>query len=166
MEKTGFYAGSFDPFTVRHLTIVKAAAASLKRIIIAVDAAPEKEMTFSAERRVQLVKSSLSDFVRIGQLFREMPNCDLFRNEADRRPLPENWTDCIEVVTFSGDPFKAVLPQGLTYLLRTLRKTTLRLRKIRISSNRSADTVDIPRNCLPFRQTYAKKHFFTCPLCK
>ena len=150
MEKTGFYAGSFDPFTVRHLTIVKAAAASLKRIIIAVDAAPEKEMTFSAERRVQLVKSSLSDFVRIGQLFREMPNCDLFRNEADRRPLPENWTDCIEVVTFSGDPFKA----------------TLRLRKIRISSNRLADTVDIPRNCLPFRQTYAKKHFFTCPLCK
>ena len=57
MEKTGFYAGSFDPFTIRHLTIVKAAAASLKRIIIAVDAAPEKEMTFSAERRVQLVKS-------------------------------------------------------------------------------------------------------------
>ena len=112
MEKTGFYAGSFDPFTVRHLTIVKAAAASLKRIIIAVDAAPEKEMTFSAERRVQLVKSSLSDFVRIGQLFREMPNCDLFRNEADRRPLPENWTDCIEVVTFSGDPFKAAAAAG------------------------------------------------------
>lgn len=69
-------------------------------------------MTFSAERRVQLVKSSLSDFVRIGQLFREMPNCDLFRNEADRRPLPENWTDCIEVVTFSGDPFKAAAAAG------------------------------------------------------
>ena len=163
MEKTGFYAGSFDPFTIRHLTIVKAAAASLKRIIIAVDAAPEKEMTFSAERRVQLVKSSLSDFVRIGQLFREMPNCDLFRTDARCRKTGQTASKSSRSAVI---PSKRLLPQGLTYLLRTLRKTTLRLRKIRISSNRSADTVDIPRNCLPFRQTYAKKHFFTCPLCK
>ena len=35
--------------------------AATETSIIAVDAAPEKEMTFSAERRVQLVKSSLSD---------------------------------------------------------------------------------------------------------
>lgn len=112
MEKTGFYAGSFDPFTVRHLTIVKAAAASLNRIVIAVDAAPETETTFSADRRVQLVKSSLSDFVRIGQLFREMPNCGLFRNEKNQRPLSENWAERVEVTTFRGDPAKAAAAAG------------------------------------------------------
>ena len=140
MEKTGFYAGSFDPFTVRHLTIVKAAAASLKRIIIAVDAS-----------------DNCSGKCRIAT-FSETKQTDARCRKTGQTASKSSRSAVI--------PSKRLLPQGLTYLLRTLRKTTLRLRKIRISSNRSADTVDIPRNCLPFRQTYAKKHFFTCPLCK
>ncbi len=62
MEKVGFYAGSFDPFTKGHMAVVCEALQIFDRVIIAVGNNPDKKTMFNVAKRVEMIKSSLSDF--------------------------------------------------------------------------------------------------------
>lgn len=56
------YAGSFDPFTFGHLSIVMAAADIFDTLIVVVSENPSKEYLFSSEERVALIKDVFSGF--------------------------------------------------------------------------------------------------------
>ena len=52
MEKIGFYAGSFDPFTNGHLHVVKVSAKLFDKVIIGIGINPTKKRRF--ERNMQM----------------------------------------------------------------------------------------------------------------
>jgi len=54
------YPGSFDPVTKGHVDIAERAAALFDEVIVAVYAAPPKQLMFSTEKRVELLKKALS----------------------------------------------------------------------------------------------------------
>ena len=54
------YPGSFDPVTNGHLEIVHRAAKLFDRLIIGVYATPDKQLLFSTEERVDLVRKATS----------------------------------------------------------------------------------------------------------
>ena len=54
------YPGSFDPVTRGHIDIAERAASLFEEVIVAVYDAPPKDLLFTTEERVQLVKKSLS----------------------------------------------------------------------------------------------------------
>ena len=59
------YPGSFDPVTMGHLDIVARGAALFERVIVAIYAAPSKDLLFTTEERVQLFKESVGDLANV-----------------------------------------------------------------------------------------------------
>lgn len=55
------YPGSFDPATYGHLDIARRAAAIFEHVVVAVYDAPPKNVLFSTEERVTLLRESLRD---------------------------------------------------------------------------------------------------------
>ena len=53
--KIGVYPGSFDPFTVGHLDVLKSAASLFDIVYVAVLNNSLKTPTFSAEERVDMI---------------------------------------------------------------------------------------------------------------
>lgn len=54
------YAGSFDPFTLGHLDIVKRAAAQFEKVIVCVMFNFKKKGTFDPAERVEMIRMSLA----------------------------------------------------------------------------------------------------------
>ena len=54
---TPFYAGSFDPFTIGHLSIAKRAMAMFDELVIGIGCNLEKQNDEAVERRVEKIKS-------------------------------------------------------------------------------------------------------------
>lgn len=65
MKKIAVYAGSFDPVTYGHIDIIKRAAKIFDQIIVAVARDTEKEMLFSVEERVSMIKKVISDIPNV-----------------------------------------------------------------------------------------------------
>lgn len=59
MEKIGFYAGSFDPFTKGHLHVVKISAQLFDKVIIGIGINPTKERRFNTEAMVNAIRKTL-----------------------------------------------------------------------------------------------------------
>ncbi len=57
---TAVYPGSFDPITNGHLDIATRAARIFQKVIIGVYSTPAKNIMFSPEERVQLIKESIA----------------------------------------------------------------------------------------------------------
>ena len=57
--RIGFYAGSFDPFTVGHLHIVKVASKVFDKVIIGIGVNPLKSRRYSSERLKSAIESIL-----------------------------------------------------------------------------------------------------------
>jgi pantetheine-phosphate adenylyltransferase len=58
---TALYPGSFDPITFGHLDIAIRAAKLFERVIIGIYDTPSKNLLFTTEERVNLVKQSLAE---------------------------------------------------------------------------------------------------------
>lgn len=58
--KIGVYPGSFDPFTVGHMDVLRNAAALFDHIYVGVLNNSAKVATFSAEERVSMIKRALA----------------------------------------------------------------------------------------------------------
>ena len=56
MQRTAVYAGSFDPPTNGHVWMIEEGARLFDKLIVAVGTNPEKDVTFSTQERVQLLK--------------------------------------------------------------------------------------------------------------
>lgn len=62
---TGLYPGSFDPITNGHLDIVVRAASVLDRLVVAVYDAPPKDILFSTQERVALVRQAVKSLPNV-----------------------------------------------------------------------------------------------------
>lgn len=61
MERIGFYAGSFDPFTNGHLHVVKVSAKLFDKVIIGIGINPSKKRRFKTTTMVQAIKETLKN---------------------------------------------------------------------------------------------------------
>jgi len=59
MEKIGFYAGSFDPFTNGHLHVVKVSAKLFDKVIIGIGINPTKKRRFDTNEMAQAIRKTL-----------------------------------------------------------------------------------------------------------
>lgn len=59
MEKIGFYAGSFDPFTNGHLHVVKVSAKLFDKVIIGIGINPTKKRRFNTNEMAQAIRKTL-----------------------------------------------------------------------------------------------------------
>jgi pantetheine-phosphate adenylyltransferase len=56
-----FFPGTFDPFTLGHLDLVRRASALFGRVTVAVAINPDKRHLFSTEERVELAREACAD---------------------------------------------------------------------------------------------------------
>lgn len=56
MEKTGLFAGSFDPFTIGHASIVRRALPLFDRLVIGVGVNEQKRYSQTAAQRVEAIR--------------------------------------------------------------------------------------------------------------
>ncbi len=59
------FPGSFDPITNGHLDIAKRAAKLFEKVIIAVYKTPDKNLLFTTEERVDLIRQSIADLPNV-----------------------------------------------------------------------------------------------------
>lgn len=59
MERIGFYAGSFDPFTNGHLQIVKKATKIFDRVIVGIAYNSEKEIRIDKEKMKEAIEKTI-----------------------------------------------------------------------------------------------------------
>ena len=57
--KTAVYPGTFDPVTNGHIDIIERALRLFDRLYVIVGENPQKETTFTAEERTEMLKSAL-----------------------------------------------------------------------------------------------------------
>ncbi|MBX3518455.1 MAG: pantetheine-phosphate adenylyltransferase [Xanthobacteraceae bacterium] len=99
MERTGLYAGTFDPITNGHLDVLEAAARICDRVVVAIGIHPGKKPLFeAAERKAMIEKASAS--------------------------IARAYKVKVEVVTFDGLVIAAARKAKATLLIRGLRDGT------------------------------------------
>jgi pantetheine-phosphate adenylyltransferase len=99
MERTGLYAGTFDPITNGHLDVLEAAARLCDRVVVAIGVHPGKKPIFeAAERKAMIEKASAS--------------------------IARAYKVKVEVVTFDGLVIAAARKAKATLLIRGLRDGT------------------------------------------
>ena len=59
MKKTALYAGSFDPFTVGHMDIVKRALRIFDEVTILIAVSPSKKNFLSLEERKMVIEKNI-----------------------------------------------------------------------------------------------------------
>lgn len=62
MSRIAVFAGSFDPITLGHFSIVKKAQSLFDKIYVAVGTNTSKKYLFDADKRLRLVEQSFSEF--------------------------------------------------------------------------------------------------------
>lgn len=60
-EKIGLYAGSFDPLTFGHLSIIVRACTVVDRLIIGVGTNPDKKQMFDSDARVKIIEDTMKE---------------------------------------------------------------------------------------------------------
>ena len=59
--KVGFYAGSFDPFTIGHLHIVKTASKLFDKVVVGIGVNPKKTRRYSKEKMCEAIKKLMKE---------------------------------------------------------------------------------------------------------
>ena len=57
--KTGFYAGSFDPFTNGHLQVIKKSTQLFDRVVVGIGVNPKKSRRFDEEEMQRAIEEVL-----------------------------------------------------------------------------------------------------------
>ena len=65
MMKTGLFAGTFDPFTIGHASVVRRALQLFDRVVVAVGVNDAKHPETTAQQRVEAIRSLYVDDERV-----------------------------------------------------------------------------------------------------
>ncbi|MEI6789745.1 MAG: pantetheine-phosphate adenylyltransferase [Myxococcaceae bacterium] len=65
MMRAIIYPGSFDPITNGHLDIIDRACKSFDKVVVALANNPNKQATFSAQKRLELLKACTQNFDQV-----------------------------------------------------------------------------------------------------
>ena len=65
MMKTGLFAGTFDPFTIGHASVVRRALQLFDRVVVAVGVSDAKHPETTAQQRVEAIRSLYADDERV-----------------------------------------------------------------------------------------------------
>lgn len=65
MMKTGLFAGTFDPFTIGHASVVRRALQLFDRVVVAVGVNEAKHPETTAQQRVEAIRSLYADDERV-----------------------------------------------------------------------------------------------------
>ena len=65
MERIALIPGTFDPFTVGHLELVKIAAAMFDKVVVCILTNPNKTHLFDEESRLEMIRRSVSSFANV-----------------------------------------------------------------------------------------------------
>ena len=117
MEKIAFYAGSFDPFTIGHFRIVCEALCSYDKVIVGIGENPDKKKHFfGIDKRKELVRQSLQDFLNLWQNRRL---CGYVFSVSEEKALTRlEKEDCLDIVSYDSLTVDAALYYGATALIR------------------------------------------------
>ena len=63
--RIGVYPGTFDPFTLGHLDIIRRGANLVDRLVIGVTTNPSKEPMFSVAERLNMVRREIADIANV-----------------------------------------------------------------------------------------------------
>ena len=63
--RVGVYPGTFDPFTLGHLDIIRRSANLVDRLVIGVTTNPSKEPMFSVAERLNMVRREIADIANV-----------------------------------------------------------------------------------------------------
>lgn len=96
MQNIAFYAGSFDPFTLGHLELVKQASTIFTKVIIGIGVNNEKKRRFDKEKMKEAIKETLKE--------EKLDNCD--------------------AIIYDGFTYEAALYNNSNILIRGLRNET------------------------------------------
>ena len=78
------YAGTFDPVTRGHLSVIERAAALFDRLLVVVAVNPEKKPLFSAEERVEMIREVSAPWPNVEATSTEGFVVDLARERGAR----------------------------------------------------------------------------------
>ena len=67
MRRTAIYPGTFDPITYGHIDVIKKSLAIVDRLIVATTDASDKEYLFSADERINILKKSLFNDLKLSK---------------------------------------------------------------------------------------------------
>lgn len=117
MEKIGFYAGSFDPFTKGHLAIVCEALCAFDEVVIGVGVNFSKKTLFTPSKRVALIESSIDDFIR---LYRHQQLNRIVFSEGEQKAVLRliDEPECLKIVSYEGLTIDAAIRNGANVLIR------------------------------------------------
>ncbi len=79
MKKTAIFPGTFDPFTIGHLSLVGRGLALVDEIIIAIGVNPNKKTFFSLEKRIEMISHLFKEESRVKVLSYESLTVDFAR---------------------------------------------------------------------------------------
>ncbi|HLY64338.1 MAG TPA: pantetheine-phosphate adenylyltransferase [Chloroflexota bacterium] len=65
MSRVAVYPGTFDPFTNGHLDIARRAALLFDEVVVAVYAKPQKNIIFSTQERLAMIRQALDDLPNV-----------------------------------------------------------------------------------------------------
>ena len=115
MNKIGFYAGSFDPFTRGHLSIVCEALCLFDKVIVGIGNNPSKRPVFDLSERQSMIRQTFEDWQDSFRYCRPVYlSCSEARACARLREDPF----CIEIVAFEGLTIDAAIKAGADTLIR------------------------------------------------
>ena len=67
MKKIAIYPGTFDPITYGHIDIIKKSLKIVDKLIVATTDASEKDYLFSVDERIEILKKSLFNDLKVNK---------------------------------------------------------------------------------------------------